>query len=291
MFPKIRAFWINVIDIGGKESEMIESVFYYTRFGLQGFSGFYHTFLCSLGLLFLWYIIIQRIKHKHRIKNLFKYIFFLFSGALFYGRIGLISSILTIFFAFIYLTLKYKKMVVFISTFMFFALIILLVFSNIDFLTKQYPWVSWALEPFINFVKRGSFEISSSTVFQSMYIMPESDTFIFGDGRYMDGVGYYMHTDVGFLRPIFFWGVFPTLLYYSMGFIVIIPVCHKLRKENGVIFCLLCLLQLLLFEIKGETLFSFFQILFIIYLHIGLVSINRNNHDLRKLSNINFRCK
>jgi hypothetical protein len=105
-----------------------------------------------------------------------------------------------------------------------------------------------------------------------MYTMPSSGTLIFGDGRYVDGKGYYMHTDVGFLRPIFFWGIFPTLLYYSIFFVIIIPIKYKLKRENGSVFCLLCLFQLLFFEIKGEILFLFFSVLFTIYLHLGLVS-------------------
>jgi hypothetical protein len=279
IFPKIRPVWINITEIGKEEMEIIGVISYYTRFGLQGFSGFYHTFLCSLGLLFLWYIIIQRVKYKHRINNLFKYMFFLFSGAFFYGRSGLICAILITLFAFSYLALKYKKMVVFFSIFIFFTLVILLVFANIDLLTRQYPWVSWALEPFVNLLRKGSFESPSSTRLQSMYIMPSSSTLIFGDGRYVDGNGYYMHTDVGFLRPIFFWGIFPTLLYYSIFFVIIIPINHKLKKENGTIFCLLCLFQLLFFEIKGEILFLFSSILLILYLHTGLVSIKKTRYD------------
>lgn len=49
---------------------------------------------------------------------------------------------------------------------------------------------------------------SSTNELGNMYFMPKNDlTWLFGDGRYVDGNGYYMQTDVGYMRNLFFGGL------------------------------------------------------------------------------------
>lgn len=49
---------------------------------------------------------------------------------------------------------------------------------------------------------------SSTDVLDKMYFMPAHDsTWLWGDGRYVDGDSYYMHTDAGYMRNLFFGGL------------------------------------------------------------------------------------
>ncbi|HGS4678910.1 TPA: hypothetical protein ACMDOI_003028 [Vibrio cholerae] len=49
---------------------------------------------------------------------------------------------------------------------------------------------------------------SSTDELYKMYFMPPNDsTWLWGDGRYVDGAGYYMHTDAGYMRNLFFGGL------------------------------------------------------------------------------------
>jgi len=49
---------------------------------------------------------------------------------------------------------------------------------------------------------------SSTDQLGQMYFMPTNDiTWLWGDGRYVDGDAYYMHTDAGYMRNLFFGGL------------------------------------------------------------------------------------
>jgi hypothetical protein len=141
-------------------------------------------------------------------------------------------------------------------------------------LTDKYPWIEWGLEPFINFIQKGKFSSASSNRLMEMYILPNSHTLLFGDGWYSNpsGRGYYMSTDVGFLRPVFFWGIFPTMLYYFTVLLLLFLINIKLKKKEGAFFSTMLFLQLVLFEFKGEIMLPLFSILFPVCLQIGLSS-------------------
>lgn len=61
---------------------------------------------------------------------------------------------------------------------------------------------------------------SSTDALKKMYFMPTNDwTWVWGDGRYVDGEGYYMNTDAGYMRNLFFGGlpfVFLVIAYTFM---------------------------------------------------------------------------
>lgn len=72
----------------------------------------------------------------------------------------------------------------------------------------------WAFELFFNFIEYGEFTSESTEDLQSMYVWPSSfKTYLIGDGLFNIDGGYYMHTDVGYLRLLYYGGV-PTLLAY-----------------------------------------------------------------------------
>ena len=80
-------------------------------------------------------------------------------------------------------------------------------------------YIQFAFEGFFSLVEKGRWEVSSNEILKNMYRFPESiKTWIIGDGYienpkndpYFIGKltgGYYMGTDVGYLRFIYYFGL------------------------------------------------------------------------------------
>lgn len=78
--------------------------------------------------------------------------------------------------------------------------------------------IEWAFELFINFKKSGVLTSNSTSDLQTMYFLPENvKTLLFGDGKFsgLNG-GFYMNTDVGYIRSIFYWGLIGSIIYYAV---------------------------------------------------------------------------
>lgn len=100
--------------------------------------------------------------------------------------------------------------------------------TNLDVEKKM----RFAFEGFFNLVENGEWEVSSNEKLKTMYVFPESlKTWLIGDGYFSnprdvdpffigkETGGYYMGTDVGYLRFIFYFGV--------MGLFAMIAVIFK----------------------------------------------------------------
>lgn len=143
---------------------------------------------------------------------------------------------------------------------LFIQLIILIVFvllifnkdANIssDIIYKINRFKEFVFEMFYNLSSSNELKVSSlNTLFNDMYFYIDEETFIFGDGRYIDTMGgYYMNTDAGYMRNILFFGIigFIFLLIYQLMFL-------KLGKKNKLLA--LCLIScILILHIKGDIL-------------------------------------
>lgn len=108
----------------------------------------------------------------------------------------------------------------------------------------------FAFESFFNYVERGEFESASTNALKTMFVFPETmRTWIIGDGYFMNphfadptyvgdspAYGYYMGTDVGYCRFIFYFGLIglSAFIVYMM-YAVYIPAC-KFPREKAVFF-------------------------------------------------------
>lgn len=169
--------------------------FYWGSVCLIGAAGLFtgRTFIVALGISFLMLTIIERKKLYRFSKNIFKAL--------------VIVGILAILF--------YQVLTIYIDA----------ARLNIIF--------SFVFELFINFIQTGEIQSSSSSVLMDMYKFPDNPlTWIFGDGRMVDpSGGYYMHTDVGYLRLLFYFGIFGVLFYiFSQYYIT--RIIAKLDKNK-----------------------------------------------------------
>ena len=115
---------------------------------------------------------------------------------------------------------------------------------------KFYNRTRFAFEGFFSLVEEGQWQTSSNDVLVTMYVFPDNpETWLIGDGYfiipgedpyYMGEAteGYYMGTDVGYLRFIFFFGLIGLALY-SLYIIYAGRVCIKMHPGNTLLFLLL----------------------------------------------------
>lgn len=107
----------------------------------------------------------------------------------------------------------------------------------------------FAFEGFFSLVEKGQWEVHSNEILKNMYVFPDNlKTWIIGDG-YMENPrndpyytgeiigGYYMGTDVGYLRFIFYFGILG-LLSFIYYFIAITKNCMKMFPAHKLLFLL-----------------------------------------------------
>lgn len=119
--------------------------------------------------------------------------------------------------------------------------------------------IRFAFEGFFSLVEKGRWEVHSNDILQNMYVLPDNlKTWLVGDG-YMENPygdpyytgprygGFYMGTDIGYLRFIFYFGLPGLLLFiyymYSCARICMrrLPACRDLLVAilliNYVVWC------------------------------------------------------
>ena len=117
-------------------------------------------------------------------------------------------------------------------------------------------------------------EIESLSKMESMYNRQIGiETFFIGDGLSKDGDSYYMHTDVGYMRNIFYFGIMGTLFGYLYYEYYILKQLY-LQDLESKLFVLTLAVYLLILNLKGLPDFNFFIFLFLAY-YIRKNAINK----------------
>lgn len=134
----------------------------------------------------------------------------------------------------------------------------------------------YGFEGFFNYLEDGTWETSSTNKLKTMYVFPETiKTWIIGDGYYVNPYrldpyyvgekvyffGYYMLTDVGYLRFIFYFGIVG-----MVGFILLIATITKTLIVKSPIhkylFLMLLLANLIIWLKVSTDIFLIFALLF-----------------------------
>ena len=253
IYPEIREWYLSLIFLTKTNETLVERLMYISRVGLRGFSGFTETIECSLGILFGLYLVSKEEKIGY------VGIFILLIGNFFYGRSGLIFSMFSIL---IYGFIRLKRgalvnLVLFISV----PAILLYLFSMFSDLNWHFARTfNWAITPFVSLyssLENGDFSLGSSAdgMFTRMYFMPSDDfTVLMGDGRYLNSdQSFYMHTDVGFMRHMLFYGIIGEFLLYGCFSMIICSLSSLLRRdESGKMLAYSIFLLVVFFEMKGN---------------------------------------
>lgn len=152
--------------------------------------------------------------------------------------------------------------------------IILLVVPVIVHYYKSNPIINdnmrFAFEGFFSLVEKGKWEVHSNDMLQNMYVFPDNTkTWIIGDGyfanpgttdQYYTGrmrTDFYMGTDVGYLRFIFYFGALGLIAFIAF-FGNATQLCMKRLKENKYMFVLLLILNLVIwFKVATDIFVAF----------------------------------
>ncbi|MEY0162849.1 hypothetical protein AB7W12_12870 [Providencia rettgeri] len=175
------------------------------------------------------------------------------------GRTFLLFAVISIFISGFNLKLIISSLIAVVS----------ILFIAIQFQDNLY--IYHALEPIINYMNKGEIQSSSTDKFiNNMLIWPSDKQFLVGDGLYTnEDKSYYLHTDSGYLRQIFYGG----FLYLALCLILTIYIVRRVsinwfnsRKIKFFISSMLILsfghVKADVFMYPGITLFLLFLLAF-----------------------------
>lgn len=141
------------------------------------------------------------------------------------------------------------------------------------------PLVNFALEMFLNYINKGQFTTESTSQLETMYVFPDNIyTYFIGDGLYtaVDGL-YYMGTDVGYLRLLFYFGVVGVFLFIALQFALLIFSVPKSGDKSK--FVCIVFIYIIVLNFKGFADLSSILALFFI-LNNSRVNDRNNIHNL-----------
>lgn len=135
-----------------------------------------------------------------------------------------------------------------------------------DFLNKFDDVTRFGFEMFFKYIDSGKFETASSNELKEVFLFPDQiKTILIGDGLLSDPgnpeYAYYMNTDVGYSRLIYYFGVVGTVMFFMFYLYLCYQTMQRNDKKYALFFMMLFLLVLVL-HLKGCTNIMFFILLF-----------------------------
>ena len=147
----------------------------------------------------------------------------------------------------------------------------------------------FGFEGFFNWVEDGYWHTGSNDTLASMYVFPDNlKTWLIGDGyfgtpdddpNYLGASmsGYYMGTDVGYLRFIFYFGVFG-LLVFSLFIIYCGKVCYKYYTEcRLLVLAFIALHFAIWFKVATDCFFVFALLMSLEYIETTVLNEQAEN--------------
>lgn len=211
LFPAFQNICYKIFPLTEKEMSTAEGTIGFRFLGLGSCffgAGVIHGFaLLTMGYLYI------ADKVKSKTTWILSYLLILFAGLMFARTtvIGFGLSLLLIFSWKPFSKKTIKRNLVFILC--FFAIMGIAIILLVKYVDESL--LRFAFEFFYNYNETGSFESASTNQLQEMYGLPtELWTYIVGDGLYnLKSGGYYMSTDVGYMRLLYYGGI-PMIVFY-----------------------------------------------------------------------------
>lgn len=128
----------------------------------------------------------------------------------------------------------------------------------------------FAFEGFFSLIETGQWTVQSNEMLKDMYVFPDNwKTWIIGDGYFADPYeidpyyvgenwrGFYMNTDVGYLRFIYYFGIIG-LVVFAWYFKEVVSICLRRFPQGQFFFYLLFLLNFIVWFKVSTDLFVVF---------------------------------
>lgn len=136
-----------------------------------------------------------------------------------------------------------------------------------------YQHLRFGFEGFFNLIETGEWSTHSTDILQTMYRWPsELKTWIIGDGLMEEDGHFYMFTDVGYIRFIYYFGTIG-LVFFILLYVFAVMEGIKMSREHTIMFCLLfCLNMIVWFKVATDT-FVIFAFL------LNTCELSKNNEE------------
>ena len=138
--------------------------------------------------------------------------------------------------------------------------------------------VNFGFQMFISKQETGEVYVDSWDSMMSMYRFPSDfETWIIGDAHWMgmEG-GYYMSTDIGFIRMIFYFGIIG-LLSYIIYNVKLLRAIHVRNHSLGMFFLFALMVYVMVVNLKGFV--DIFQWAILFYFCEDAMDNNNNNNN------------
>lgn len=188
--------------------------------------------------------------------------------------VGLILSLILWICLFFYRLIKNIEYDNLIKTFKTFVVLLLVLIPILVFYYKTNPSfqenIRFGYEGFFSIVEKGEWSVRSNRMLQSMVVWPDNfKTWLIGDGYfenpmndfYYDGpaYAYYMGTDVGYCRFIFYFGLLG-LGMFSFFFIIVATICSRNNPKYTIVFYMILLLNFIVWIKVSSDIFPVFAL-------------------------------
>ncbi|MGB7649881.1 MAG: hypothetical protein WBL62_01630 [Gallionella sp.] len=112
--------------------------------------------------------------------------------------------------------------------------------------------LSEVFELYNNFIATGELQSRSTSVMSEMPFVPDNFiTWMVGDGKFIADDGFYMETDLGFSRVLFFGGIFGLLLYVLVSVWPLFIIDYRNKNIYFYLFLFNLLAYFVIINIKG----------------------------------------
>ncbi len=237
------------------ESEIAKEAMERAATRLVGFGT--HFFLS--GTIHAFILIMTAISFTLRKVSLFKSVVMMLSF-IFIAAVGSImarTTLVGVLFAIVIVLLGRRGKKYFISGLLLSTIIISVAsVSFIDLIGDDMELLfNFGFEGFINYQETGSFSTISTDGMMRLYKFPTTwETWLLGDAIYEAGKGYYMNTDIGYCRLIFYFGVIGFIAYMWFEYYILKKIFPPQKYGNIIWSILLCFV----FVINGKGTYDIF---------------------------------
>lgn len=260
--PEFKEFWFSNVIFSSTKDYFA----YQFRYSLNGFAAFASSTISSIIVLMCAYLLVKNAKNSNWLKYLLYYIINIV-GCFFYGRICIFAMGLSVLYIVYFmfnkkLFFKIVVIVVLIAVGLY-QLISYLATVNDSFLY----WKNWAFAIFEQlFSGNGITDYSVTHMKDDMYFLPELKTLFVGDGQYTLSDGsYYMHTDVGIMRSVLFFGIPGMVINAALVLFPLRKILKLVDDKKLRLLLLFIAIMWLILELKGEAYQRILQMILPIY--------------------------
>ena len=264
VFPPYREFIIKTVSMSDIARSNIQVEKYRTRIGFAGLSVYSSGIKCALANLFVLFFAFKSLRENNKIRL---GIWFLYAwtilGEFFYSRTSLLLSLISLFLFIVMVLIRLHRITKFLKFVLLGGVAALFVIMLVGQFEGDNASLAWQLEVLVNMLNGRGFNAASLNIMRRMAFVPSISTLLFGDGRYAgENGGYYMSTDLGYMRSILYYGL-PGFLFVVILVAATLKTIPKIRKEPEYsMLAIMGFIAFVIFEIKGECMGIFYPIVF-----------------------------